>query len=152
MTLNTIKTIFLSFSLFLITSFAKSEVIKLECNLKVEENDLITKQVKTFNETSIYSATTYENLSVPFLIGNFKETECKKEDDGEVLCKKEILKPYNYSNPIGNKLKIITRLNRNTGKLTWWTSEHTWRASGDIRYVMTNREGLCKKFVQKKIF
>lgn len=125
MTKNTIKIIILFFSLFITTSFAKSEVIKLKCNLKVEENDLMTKRVKTFNKTSIYTATTYENLSVPFLIGNFKEQECKKEDDGEVLCKKTILKPYNQNDPIGNKLQIIARLNRNTGELNWWTSEHT---------------------------
>jgi len=152
MTKNTIRIIILFFSLFITTSFAKSEVIKLKCKLKVEENDLMTRQIKKYNDISIYTVTTYENLNVPFLIGNFKEQECKKKDDGEVLCEKTILKPYNKSDPIGNKLEIVARLNRNTGELLWWTSEHTWRATGDIRAVLTNREGLCEKFVQKKIF
>ena len=148
----TIKVMTILFCFFITASFAKSEVIKLKCKLKVEENDLLAKKVKTFNETKIYTVSTYKNLNVPFLIGSFKEKECKKEGDGQVMCTKEILNPYSDADPIGNKQTIVARINRNTGELTWWTSEHLYRSTGSIVYVLTSREGLCEKFLQKKIF
>lgn len=138
--------------LFTSVSLAKSEMIRLKCEVRVEENNLLTKQQRTSNKSSFWTVTTVENLSVPFLIGNFKEKDCEKFNEGEVLCKKQKLQPYNDIYLIGSRLTFIVKLNRNTGEFYWSIADHTWDTNGDIKHVITSEEGVCEKFVQKKIF